>query len=219
MTPCADQLGKTPVPQSAEPQKVPDLFAGGEEVASECPYRRGEARRALLLHVCCGPCSTACVERLRAEGVEPVILFANDNIDTQEEFDRRREALESFARAAGIEVHVKPHDHDAWREAVRGLEGEPEGGARCSACFRHNLAAAAAFAEERGLPGFATSLTVSPHKRSAQVFEAGHAVEGAACPFEEWDFKKRGGFQRSVALAAEYGLYRQRYCGCEVSRR
>ena len=175
--------------------------------------------RRLLLHACCGPCSTACVERLRAEGIEPVILYANDNIDTQEEFDRRREALESFAQAAGVELHVKSYDHDAWRAAVRGLEGEPEGGARCSACFRHSLAAAAAFAAEHGLPGFSTSLTVSPHKRSAQVFEAGHAVEGASCPFEEWDFKKRGGFQRSVALAAEYGLYRQRYCGCEFSHR
>ena len=148
-----------------------------------------------------------------------MILYANDNIDTQEEFDRRREALESFAKTAGIEVHVKPYDHEAWRAAVRGLEGEPEGGARCSACFRHSLGAAAAFAAEQGLSGFTTSLTVSPHKRSRQVFEAGHAVECAACPFAEWDFKKRGGFQRSVTLAAEFRLYRQRYCGCEFSRR
>ena len=122
---------------------------------------------------------------------------------------------------------TEDQDIDITSEAVEltvpeeevALEGEPEGGARCSACFRHSLAAAAAFAEQQGLAGFATSLTVSPHKRSEQVFEAGHAVEGATCPFEEWNFKKRGGFQRSVTLASEYGLYRQRYCGCEFSRR
>lgn len=196
----------TPLPKETNvPRPTPPASAGG--------------RCALLLHACCGPCSTACVERLRAEGVEPVIYFANDNIDTREEFDRRREALEAFAAKADVEVHVKPYDHDAWCAAVRGLEGEPEGGARCSACFRHNLAAAAAFAAERRLPAFTSSLTVSPHKRSAQVFEAGHAVETPTVPFAEWDFKKRSGFQRSVALAAQYALYRQRYCGCEFSRR
>lgn len=178
-----------------------------------------EGPRRLLLHACCGPCSTACVERLREEGVEPVILFANDNIDTREEFERRLAALESFAREAGVEVRVKPYDHAAWREAVRGLEGEPEGGARCSACFRHNLAAAAEAAEKAGTGGFTTSLTVSPHKHSAQVFEAGHAAETPGAAFAEWNFKKRGGFQRSIALAARYGLYRQDYCGCEFSRR
>jgi len=175
----------------------------------------------LLLHACCGPCSTACVERLRAEGVEPVLFFANDNLATREEYDRRLAALRAFADAEGVELRAKPYDHAAWREAVRGLEDEPEGGRRCSACFRHSLAAAAAEAAAYGgeKNEFSTTLTVSPHKRTAQVFEAGHAVETPAAPFREHDFKKRGGFLRSVALAARYGLYRQSFCGCEFSLR
>lgn len=173
----------------------------------------------LLLHACCGPCSTSCVERLRAEGIEPVLFYANDNLASREEYDRRLGALRTFAEAEGVEVRAKPYDHDAWREAVRGMEAEPEGGRRCSACFRHSLAAAAAEAGRDGFDGFSTTLTVSPHKRTAQVFEAGHAVETPAAPFREHDFKKRGGFLRSVVLAARYGLYRQSFCGCEHSLR
>ena len=151
--------------------------------------------------------------------IEPVLYFANDNLDSREEYDRRLAALRSFADAAHVEVLAKPYDHDAWHDAVHGLEAEPEGGRRCSACFRHSLAAAAQAAEEHGLPAFSTTLSVSPHKRSAQLFEAGHAVETPAAPFQEHDFKKRNGYLRSVQLAAEYGLYRQTYCGCEYSRR
>ncbi len=172
----------------------------------------------LLLHACCGPCSTSCVERLRALDIEPVLYFANDNLASREEYDRRLDALQTFAKAAGVEVRAKPYDHDAWRAAVRGLEGEPEGGRRCDACFRHNLAAAAETAAHDGFEGFSSTLSVSPHKSSPRLFAAGHAVERPGCPFVEHDFKKRAGFLRSVQLAAEYGLYRQTFCGCEFSR-
>ena len=171
----------------------------------------------LLLHACCGPCSTSCVERLRAMDIEPVLYFANDNLATREEYDKRLDAIRSFAQAAGVELHAKPYDHDAWRAAVRGLENEPEGGRRCEACFRHSLAAAAEAAAEGGFEGFSTTLSVSPHKNSRKLFEAGHAVEHPGCPFVEHDFKKRNGFLRSVQLAAEYNLYRQTFCGCEYS--
>ena len=171
----------------------------------------------LLLHACCGPCSTSCVERLRAMDIEPVLYFANDNLATREEYDKRLDAIRSFAQAAGVELRAKPYDHDAWRAAVRGLEGEPEGGRRCEACFRHSLTAAAEAAANDGFEGFSTTLSVSPHKNSRLLFAAGHAVERPGCPFVEHDFKKRNGFLRSVQLAAEYGLYRQTFCGCEFS--
>ncbi len=171
----------------------------------------------LLLHACCGPCSTSCVERLRTMDIEPVLYFANDNLATREEYDKRLDAIRSFAQAAGVELHAKPYDHDAWRAAVRGLEDEPEGGRRCDACFRHSLAAAAEAAAKGGFEGFSTTLSVSPHKNSPRLFAAGHAVERPGCPFVEHDFKKRNGFLRSVQLAAEYGLYRQTFCGCEFS--
>jgi hypothetical protein len=178
-------------------------------------------RRRILLHACCGPCSTHCVRELRAAGVEPVLFYSNSNIDTEEEFGKRLAALRAFAAAEGVEVLADAYDPASWESAVAGLEGEPEGGARCDRCFRHNLARAAAKAAELGFEAFSTTLTVSPHKSSPRVFAAGREA-AAARPggpaFEERDFKKRDGFLDSVRLAKAYGLYRQDYCGCRFSR-
>lgn len=176
----------------------------------------------VLLHTCCGPCATHCVRVLREGGAEPVAFFSNSNIDSREEFERRLSALRSFAAAVGVRVVVDEYDHAAWRKAVEGLEGEPEGGRRCDACFRYNLGRAAAKAAALGIGSFTTSLTVSPHKNSCRVFAAGAAAAGNApgeVMFREIDFKKRDGFLDSVRLARQYGLYRQAWCGCEFSHR
>lgn len=184
--------------------------------------------KRILLHACCGPCSTHCVRALREAGLEPVLYYSNSNIDTEEEWERRLAALRAFAVAEGVEVRVDPRDAAAWeREVAAGFEGEPEGGARCDRCFRFNLRRAAAEAARIGADAFTTSLTVSPHKSSPRVFAAGRAAADSApassppgAPaFAEFDFKKKGGFQDSVALARKYGLYRQSYCGCRFSRR
>ena len=195
--------------------------------------------KRILLHVCCAPCSTHCVHALREAGLEPVVYYSNSNIDTEEEWERRLAALRAFAGAEGVEVRVDPRDAAAWeREVAAGFEDEPEGGARCDRCFRFNLARAAAEAARLGVDAFTTSLTVSPHKSSPRVFAAGRAAAEAvrtasgtaprgadepapppAPAFAEFDFKKKGGFQDSVALARKYGLYRQAYCGCRFSKR
>ena len=186
-------------------------------------------RRRLLLHACCGPCSTHCVRALREAGVEPVVLFSNSNLDSEAEFEKRLAALRAFAAAEGVRVEVDPYDPASWERATAGQESEPEGGARCDACFRHNLGRAARKAAELGLP-FSTTLTVRPHKSSPKVFAAGRAAAAAAgapsanAPagtpgaFEPWDFKKKDGFLDSVRLARAYGLYRQDYCGCRFSK-
>lgn len=147
------------------------------------------------------------------------LFFSNANIAPAEEYARRREAARRLADLTGIAfVEDTGASHAEWLETVaKGLENEPEGGARCRKCFEFSLRRAAAYAREHGFDTFTTSLTVSPHKRSQTVFEAGRAAGGDA--FAEEDFKKRDGFKRSIALAAEYGLYRQSYCGCEFSRR
>ncbi len=185
------------------------------------------ASKRLLLHACCGPCSTHCVHTVREQGYEPVLYFSNSNIDTEEEFERRLAALRDFARAVGVEVLVDPYDPASWRRATAGLESEPEGGARCDRCFLHNLSRAAAKAIELGFDSFTTTLTVSPHKNSPRVFAAGRQAasataspaDGAAAPaFVEIDFKKKDGFLDSVRLAKAYGLYRQNYCGCVYSK-
>lgn len=177
-------------------------------------------RERLLLHACCAPCSSHCVEAARRLGYAPTLFFANDNLAHEGEFARRLESMEILAARLDVPLAVADYDHSAWLEAVAGLEAEPEGGRRCEACFRHNLARTAVQAAEQGFGGFTSTLTVSPHKRSAAVFEAGHAVEVEGGPrFVACDFKKGGGFLRSVELARAFGLYRQTYCGCEFSER
>ena len=118
-----------------------------------------------LLHTCCGPCACACVPRLKELGREVTMFFANSNIDTREEFERRLKEAEKLAAVEGVRLVALPYDHDEWlREVAAGYEDEPEQGARCARCFRYNLAKAAAYAAARGYDEFTTSLTVSPHK-------------------------------------------------------
>lgn len=150
------------------------------------------------------------------------LFFSNCNLDTEAEFARRREAAARLADNDGLALVVDAYDHAAWlREAAAGYEQEPEKGARCARCFRFSLARAAAYAAAAGFDAFATSLTVSPHKVSPVIFAAGDEVVKAQpkVKFRHDDFKKREGFKLSVRRAAELGLYRQGYCGCEFSKR
>ncbi len=142
------------------------------------------------------------------------MFFSNSNIDTKDEFEKRLNAAKTLAKNDNVELIVDEYDHEAWlKEVARGYEHAPEKGARCERCFKFNLARAAKKAAELGLEGFATSLTVSPHKVSSTIF--------ASCDdpkFVKYDFKKKEGFKLSTKRAAELGLYRQGYCGCEFSR-
>ena len=93
----------------------------------------------VLLHSCCGPCASACVPRLKELGHEVAMLFANSNIDTEEEFEKRRAAAEALARAVGVDIAALPYDHEEWkREVAVGHEGDPEKGERCARCFRRD---------------------------------------------------------------------------------
>ena len=169
---------------------------------------------------------------LRDLGNEVALFFSNSNIDTEAEFKKRLDNARKLAEADGVELVADSYDHEDWLEKVaKGFEDAPEKGARCARCFRYNLARAAAWASAHGCDAFTTSLTVSPHKVSAMVFEAGADAawgvsakecggSAAAAPeFLSVDFKKKDGFLRSLRRAAELGLYRQSYCGCEFSRR
>lgn len=169
----------------------------------------------VLLHSCCGPCASACVPRLKASGRDIAMLFANSNIDSREEYERRLVAARTLAAAEGVELFALDYDHEEWlREVAAGNEDAPEKGARCAKCFRYNLAKTAAFAREHGFDAFTTSLTVSPHKPSAMVFASSDDPL-----FLREDFKKRDGFKDSLKRSAALGLYRQNYCGCEFSKR
>ena len=174
----------------------------------------------MLLHTCCGPCASACVPTLKDLGREVTMLFANSNIDTKEEFDKRLREAEKLAAVDGVKIVALPYDHEEWlREVAAGYEHEPEKGARCERCFRYNLTKAAKYAKAHGFDEFTTSLTISPHKVSPVIFAAGDAAAtDVGARFECWDFKKGGGYDRSVKRAIELGLYRQDYCGCEFSK-
>lgn len=172
-----------------------------------------EMGERILVHCCCGPCSTSSLKRLIDEGWSPVIYYGNSNIWPEEENSKRWENLLKVASFYGVPVIREKYDHDSWRKAVQGLEKEPEHGKRCTKCFEFNLRQAHDKAKELGIDHFTTTLTVSRFKNSSAIFSVGRSFEG----FEEIDFKKKDGFAQSVKMSQEMGLYRQQYCGCEFS--
>ena len=129
--------------------------------------------RDILLHACCAPCSGAVLECLRDNGIRPVVFFSNSNITPRGEYDLRLGELRRYAALMGVELVEDEYDHDAWLEAVSGLEAEPERGRRCAACFRFRLARAARYAASRGLSVLATTLASSRWKDLDQVNAAG----------------------------------------------
>ncbi|QIB70764.1 epoxyqueuosine reductase QueH [Aminipila butyrica] len=187
---------------------------------------RMEERPKLLLHSCCGPCSTAVLERL-AGSYDITVFFYNPNITDQEEYERRKQTqlsfIESYNQQApeGEKVAFSEGEFfpEEFFQAVQGLEEEPEGGKRCTVCFKLRLERAAAEARLNGFSIFGTTLTVSPHKDYPLIAKIGKDLSlKYALSFLDMDFKKKAGYQRSVELSREYGLYRQNYCGCCFSK-
>jgi len=172
---------------------------------------------SILVDICCGPCATHVVEVLRGS-YDVTGLFYGSNIHPADEYARRRSSVEQFASESGLEVVYDDYDPDNWLRAVIGLENEPEGGARCSACFELRLSRAAAQASSRGIPAMTTTLTVSPHKDCKAIEKIGQRLSAeAGIEYLAQDFKEHGGFHRSVEISKSLGLYRQRYCGCRFS--
>ncbi|MCD7905931.1 MAG: epoxyqueuosine reductase QueH [Clostridiales bacterium] len=183
---------------------------------------RGERPR-LLLHACCAPCSSYCLEFL-SEYFDITVFYYNPNIYPQEEYYKRVSEIKRFLgefplknKAELSEGEYKPSDYF---DAVKGLEDIKEGGERCEACFRLRLKAAARAAEEGGFDFFTTTLTISPLKNAEKLNKIGmEEAEKAGVKWLPSDFKKKNGYKHSIELSAEYNLYRQDYCGCIFSRR
>ena len=180
-------------------------------------------RPRLLLHCCCAPCSSYVLEYLN-RWLDIDLYYYNPNIAPREEFDHRAAELvrlaDSLPHEGEFRVIVGDYDADAFMAMCRGREDDPEGGARCERCFRMRLGAAARLAKERGSDYFTTTLTISPLKDAQLLNAIGQELSaGAGVPWLPSDFKKRNGYKRSCELSAEYGLYRQDYCGCVFSRR
>ena len=186
----------------------------------------GGTRPRLLLHACCGPCSSAVLERL-CRYFDITVLYYNPNTWPAEEYHRRGEELERFVAAAhplGVTVVEDRYDPQEFYSAVAGLENEPERGNRCTVCYRLRVGRAApsghppAVAAEHGFDWFTTTLSISPHKDAKRINAIGQELEQEfGVKHLPSDFKKQNGYLRSLQLSEEYGLYRQDYCGCEFS--
>jgi predicted adenine nucleotide alpha hydrolase (AANH) superfamily ATPase len=172
----------------------------------------------LLLHACCAPCSTVPLERLRGR-YQVSLFFFGPNIHPRAEYLARLEEVRRFCLAANVPLIEGPYRPADWGRAVLPFRALPEGSERCAACFRLRLQATAREAKVRGLDAFSATLSIGRQKKSAQVAQAGRAASQAeGIAFHEEDFKKGGGFDRSVVLSKGLGLRRQEYCGCALSR-
>ena len=177
-------------------------------------------RPSLLLHSCCGPCSSAVLERL-TEHFRVTLLYYNPNIEPEEEYRLRLSEQERLLRLLPGDVALLPcdYDHAAFSAFAERMADCPEGGERCLACFALRLKETARQAKAHGFEYFTTTLSVSPHKNAEAVNRIGEeAGRKAGVRYLMADFKKKDGYLRSLQLSREYGLYRQDYCGCLYSK-
>lgn len=176
---------------------------------------------SLLLHSCCAPCSSYCLEYL-TNYFHVTIYYYNPNISYKEEYDRRVQEQIRLIKTMPVKFPISflegTYEPEAFYQIAKGLEDQPEGGERCFACYELRLLEAAKCAKENGFDYFTTTLSISPHKNAAKLNEIGEktgSVYGVS--YLNSDFKKRNGYKRSIELSKEYDLYRQDYCGCVYS--
>lgn len=181
--------------------------------------------KRLLLHSCCAPCSSYCMEYLR-DYFDLTVFYYNSNITLTAEYEKRvaeeKRLIEAYNRMLGkrsIQMKEGTYDPERFYEMAKGLERCPEGGERCFRCYELRLRETARVAAEEGYGLFTTTLTISPLKNAAKLNEIGERLaKEYGVAFLNSDFKKRGGYQRSIELSKEYALYRQDYCGCVYSK-
>lgn len=175
----------------------------------------------VLLHTCCAPCSSAIIECLLNNGIRPVIYYCNPNIYPLEEYLVRKEECTRYAKALGLDIIDDDYDHEAWLEAVKGMESEPERGGRCLKCFKLRLLRTAEYARDNGFKVITTTLASSRWKSLEQINEAGEWACAQVPDVIWWDRNwRKGGLQeRRLQIIKEYDFYNQLYCGCEYSNK
>ncbi|MDE7454766.1 MAG: epoxyqueuosine reductase QueH [Clostridia bacterium] len=181
----------------------------------------------LLLHACCAPCSTYCLTRVLPY-FDVTLYYSNDNITNNTEWQKRLDELKKLADIVNsgkfetqplrpLKLVICALDAQKFYRDVKGLEKEPEGGARCSKCFYMRLSNTLVYAQNNGFDLFGTTLSVSPYKNSQLLNAIGLNLQTDVVKWLPADFKKHGGYNESVRLSQQYNLYRQHYCGCEFS--
>ena len=180
-------------------------------------------KKKLLLHVCCGPCSSYVLEYLN-KYFDITIYYYNPNIDTEEEFDKRVDEVKRLTKEAifakDVKVIVAPYEKELFDKLASGLEEEPEGGARCKKCYYLRLKKTCEYAKANNFDYFTTTLTISPYKDADALNEIGKKLsEEYNINYLYSDFKKKNGYKRSIELSHIFNLYRQDYCGCIYSKK
>ena len=179
--------------------------------------------KQLLLHSCCAPCSSACIERL-TNFFDITILYYNPNIEPYEEYLKRKKEeirfIKEYPNIHKLDIIDCDYDNDLFLNIATGLEEEPERGKRCLKCYNLRMEYTAKKAKELGYDYFATTLTLSPLKDSQVLNKIGYALSKKYdISYLPSDFKKQNGYKRSIELSKEYNLYRQNFCGCKYSRK
>ncbi|KRM13580.1 epoxyqueuosine reductase QueH [Paucilactobacillus suebicus] len=215
-----------------EYDQIKDMFEKGQKINYDLilqnvikGWQREAIRPKILLHSCCAPCSTYTLEYL-TKFADVTVYYDNPNIHPRVEYERRKlvqqHFIEDFNEQTGNHVTFisAKYEPAQWLKAVQNLKNEPEGGARCQLCYNYRLDRVAKKAQEWHFDYFGSALTISPHKDSQVINKLGldvqHVYDVSYLPS---DFKKRGGYQRSVAMCKEYDVYRQCYCGCIFAAR
>lgn len=194
-------------------------------------------RKKLLLHCCCAPCSSHCLELLR-EFFDVTVFFYNPNISPEAEYNKRIAeeirlieayngqvekqdfaGMKSTESASKIDYICGEYEPQRFFDEAKGYEDCPEGGDRCRRCFRLRLSKSADTAARLGFDYLTTSLTISPLKNADALNEIGQEeADRAGVLWLPSDFKKKEGYKRSIELSAQFDLYRQDFCGCVYSR-
>lgn len=177
---------------------------------------------SLLLHACCAPCSSAVLERL-ASHFKISILYYNPNITEEKEYQKRLDELRKFISKLNFKYQINiidsRYEPKEFFQIAKGLEKEKEQGKRCYKCYELRLEETAKVAKEKNFDFFATTLTLSPYKKTSWLNEIGENLsEKYQANYLYSDFKKKDGYKRSIELSKEYNLYRQDYCGCIYSK-
>lgn len=179
----------------------------------------GEERPSLLLHSCCAVCSSYVIACLRPH-FNLTVLYYNPNIEPLEEYNKRKnEQLRLLKEYPNVKIMDIDYENESFKKIAKGLENEPEGGARCSKCIRLRLSRTAELAHNNNFSYFCSTLSVSPHKNAALINSLGRELqEEKKVKWLYSDFKKRDGFLKSNIESKRLGLYRQEYCGCVFSK-
>ena len=184
-----------------------------------------EIKEDLLLHSCCAPCSTVAIERLNSR-YNLFVYYYNPNIFPKDEYKRRKieqiEYMENFNKSNQSHVEFIDGDYEEqlFDKIIAGYENEPEMGKRCAKCIELRLQNTAEKAKVLGIGNIATTLSISPYKNTIMINDIGRrTAEISNVIFMENDFKENEGYKKSIEISKNYGLYRQKYCGCKYSIR